>query len=138
MTEGSKDETPVEKAIEHIEKAQADLAEAQQEEARAHGKEVRAEHELEEALDQLKEVEHREYPLKVNRIPHTWPKEEINGAQIKQLAGSPAGWVVNQTHDGPGEDPEVLDGQYVHLAEDAAPKGEKTFTTRKPKTSPGS
>jgi Multiubiquitin len=130
MPEGSKDETPVEKAIEHIEKARADLAEAR-------GEEARAEHELEEATEELKEVEQHEYPLKVNRVPHTWPEEEIDGAQIKGLAGSPADWVVNQIHDGPGEDPEILDGQFVHLARDAAPKGEKAFTTRKPKTSPG-
>jgi hypothetical protein len=137
MTEGNKDETPVEKAIEHIEKAQADLVEAREDEARAHAKEVRAEHELEEATEELKEAEHHEYPLKVNRVQHTWPKEEINGAQIKELAKSPADWVVNQTHDGPGEDPEILDGQFVHLAKDVEPKGEKSFTTRKPKTSPG-
>lgn len=137
MNDSSKDETPVEKALEHVEKAQADLAEAREAEQRAHAKEERAEHELEDAVKELKEAEHRKYPLKVNRVPHTWPREQINGAEIKQLAGSPADWVVNQTHDGPGEDPEIGDGQFVHLAEDAPPKGEKTFTTRKPKTSPG-
>src|ERR1700733_12071826 len=119
MIEDSKDETPVEKAIEQIEEAKADLDEARQEEERAHAKEVRAEHRLEEAIEELKEVEHHEYPLKVNRIQHTWPKEQINGAQIKELAKSPADWVVNQIHDGPGEDPEILDGQLVHLAKDA-------------------
>jgi hypothetical protein len=130
MTDEKKDETPVEKAIENIQEVEADLARDREAEARD-------EHKLEEAIEELKEVEHRQYQLKVNRAPHTWPREEINGAEIKGLAGSPADWVVNQTHDGPGEDPEILDNQFVQLAKDAPPKGEKAFTTRKPKTSPG-
>jgi hypothetical protein len=131
MTEGDKNETPpVEKAIEKLKEVEADLAKDREAEARDERK-------LEEAVEELREAERHEYHLKVNRVQHTWPHEKINGAEIKRLAGSPADWVVNQTHDGPGEDPEILDDQYVDLAKDAPPKGEKTFTTRKPKTSPG-
>lgn len=78
-----------------------------------------------------------EYELIVNRTPHKWAHEVITGTQIKQLAGSPADWVVNQIVDGPGEDPEIADSQNVHLDEKAPPKGRKRFTTRKPATAPG-
>jgi hypothetical protein len=79
-----------------------------------------------------------EYDLTINRKAYKWPKEEISGREIKTLAGSPDDWIVNQLVDGPGDDPEVSDQQLVHLALSATPKGEKRFTTRKPKTSPGS
>jgi hypothetical protein len=78
-----------------------------------------------------------EYELIINRKPHKWPKEEITGAEIKKLAGSPYDWVVNQIVDGPGEDPEITDLQSVHLDPKAPPPGVKRFTTRKPKTAPG-
>ncbi len=80
----------------------------------------------------------RSYELIVNRKAYTWPYEKISGSQIKALAGSPADWAVNQIVEGPGEDPEIGDDQFVDLALDAEPKGVKRFTTRKPKTSPGS
>jgi Multiubiquitin len=136
MTEGHDQnggkEEPLEHAVERLEHAEADLARAREEEARA-------EHEIEEAVEDIERVEHqkRSYELIVNRKPHTWPDEEIDGSQIKTLAGSPSDWVVNQNIDGPGEDPEIGNNQRVHLALDAEPKGIKRFTTRKPKTSPG-
>lgn len=77
------------------------------------------------------------YDLVVNRAPYRWAHEKIDGRQIKGLAGSPADWVVNQIINGPGEDPEIADDQYVNLAPEAEPRGEKRFITRKPKTSPG-
>jgi hypothetical protein len=125
-------EPPLEEAVERLEHAEADLV-------RAREAESRAEHEIEEAVEEIDRVEHHDQPheLIINRKPHTWPKEEIDGLQIKELAGSPADWVVNQIIDGPGEDPEVGDHQFVHLALHAEPKGVKRFTTRKPKTSPG-
>jgi hypothetical protein len=122
---------PLERAVERLGYAEADLARAQEAEARA-------EHEIEEAVEEIKRAEHdHPHELIINRKPFTWPKEEIDGRQIKELAGSPADWVVNQIVDGPGEDPEIGDSQFVHLALDAEPKGVKRFTTRKPKTSPG-
>jgi len=42
-----------------------------------------------------------------------------------------------QTVPGPGEDPEIGDGQKVDLDEKAPPPGIKKFTTRKPTTAPG-
>ncbi|MDX8456781.1 multiubiquitin domain-containing protein [Mesorhizobium sp. VK9D] len=78
-----------------------------------------------------------QFHLIVNRVEHTWATETITGAQIRQLAGSPTDWVVNQIEPGPGEDPEIGDGQAVHLDEKAPPRGRKRFTTRKPATSPG-
>ncbi len=78
-----------------------------------------------------------QFELIINRTPYKWPEEEISGAEIKHLAGSPIDWVVNQIVDGPGEDPEVSDTDSVHLDESAPPKGRKRFTTRKPKTAPG-
>lgn len=139
MTQNDKPETPIEMVIEKIEHARADLDEAREEEARARAKELHAEHELEEAAKVLKEIEHQRhtYPLIVNRSERSWPREEITGAEIKEIAGSSADWVVNQIVDGPGEDPEILDAQTVHLDKRAEPEGEKRFTTRKPKTSPG-
>ena len=77
------------------------------------------------------------YELIVNRKPHEWPKDEITGAEIKVLAGSPPDWIVNEIVEGPGEDPEIGDQQSVSLKLDAHPKGIKRFTTRKPKTAPG-
>lgn len=119
-------------AVERPKHAEADL-----EQARA--AEAWAEHEVEEALEGIERAEHHKhsYELIVNRKPHPWPHEKINGAEIKTLAGSPADWVVNQTVEGPGEDPEIGNDQVVDLALDAEPKGVKRFTTRKPKTSPG-
>ncbi|OYV87944.1 MAG: hypothetical protein B7Z64_00255 [Acidiphilium sp. 21-68-69] len=107
-----------EQAIEQLKHAEADLARAREAETRA---------------------EHHNLPheLIVNRKPYTWPKDKIDGREIKALAGSPADWVVNQIVDGPGEDPEVANDQFVELALDAEPKGVKRFITRKPKTSPG-
>lgn len=77
------------------------------------------------------------YQLIVNKKEQPWEHQFITGAEIKTLAGSPADWVVNQIVPGPGEDPEIADGQRVDLAKEAEPKGVKRFTTRKPSTSPG-
>lgn len=81
--------------------------------------------------------ETKPYDLIVNKQLKQWPSREISGAEIKMLAGSPPDWVVNQIVAGPGEDPEIADSQKVDLDKQAEPKGEKKFTTRKPKTSPG-
>ncbi|BCM17513.1 multiubiquitin domain-containing protein [Mesorhizobium sp. J8] len=78
-----------------------------------------------------------QFHLIVNRVEHNWATETITGAEIRHLAGSPADWVVNQIVPGPGGDPEIGDGQAVHLDEKAPPPGRKRFTTRKPATSPG-
>lgn len=78
-----------------------------------------------------------QYHLIVNRVEHKWATETITGTQIRQLAGSPTDWVVNQIVPGPGEDPEIGDSQAVHLDDKAPPPGRKRFTTRKPATSPG-
>jgi len=77
------------------------------------------------------------YDLIVNKQLRHWPNRQISGTEIKTLAGSPPEWVVNQIVAGPGEDPEIADDQKVDLDRQAEPKGEKKFTTRKPKTSPG-
>lgn len=77
------------------------------------------------------------FDLIVNKQHKTWPAQFITGAQIKQVAGSPQDWVVNQLVPGAGEDPEIGDQQQVDLAHDSAPKGVKRFTTRKPTTTPG-
>lgn len=74
----------------------------------------------------------------VNKEHTTWPHQFITGAEIKQVAGSPTDWVVNQIVPGPGADPEIGDAQRADLSKDAEPKGEKKFTTRKPTTTPGS
>jgi hypothetical protein len=126
-------EPPLEQAVEHLKHAEGELARAREDEARA-------EHQIEEAVEEIERAEHhdRPYELIVNRKPLTWPKAKIDGLEIKTLADSPAEWVVNQIVDGPGEDPEVADHQFVELALHAEPKGVKRFTTRKPKTSPGS
>jgi hypothetical protein len=81
---------------------------------------------------------HKKYELIVNRVDKTWPEQFIKGAQILELAGSPADWIVNLLVPGPGEDPEIGPDQSVDLALDAEPKGVKKFHTRKPKTNPGS
>lgn len=73
------------------------------------------------------------FHLIINRKPDTWPEPSITGSQIKELAGSPADFVVNQIVDGPGEDPEIADSQSVSLT----PHGTEKFVTRKPKTTPG-
>lgn len=75
----------------------------------------------------------QEYKLLINRRPYEWPEAKISGAEIKNLAGSPADYVVNQRIAGPGEDPEVGDQEYADLS----PDGVEQFTTRKPKTTPG-
>jgi hypothetical protein len=77
------------------------------------------------------------FKLIVNKKPKDWPEQFITGSQIKTLAESPPDWVVNQTVPGPGEDPEIADGQKVDLDEKAPPPGVKKFTTRKPTTAPG-
>lgn len=77
------------------------------------------------------------FELIINRVPHQWPKELIDGTEIKVLAQSPADFIVNQIVEGPGEDPEIGDHQQVSLKLDAPPRGVKRFTTRKPKTAPG-
>ncbi|BAJ83265.1 hypothetical protein ACMV_P5_00110 (plasmid) [Acidiphilium multivorum AIU301] len=122
----------LEQAVEHLKHAEADLA-------RAREAETRTEHEIKEAAEEITRAErhNRPHELIVNRKPYTWPKDKIDGREIKALAGSPADWVVNQIVDGPGEDPEVANDQFVELALDAEPKGVKRFITRKPKTSPG-
>lgn len=82
-------------------------------------------------------TETKPHDLIVNKQLMHWPNHEISGSEIKTLAGSPPDWVVNQIIAGPGEDPEIADNQKVELDKAAEPKGEKKFTTRKPKTSPG-
>jgi len=79
-----------------------------------------------------------EYGLIVDKQPKKWPEQFITGGQIKGLANSPADWVVNEIIHGPGEDPEIADGQAVDLALVDPPAGIKRFITRKPTTSPGS
>lgn len=73
------------------------------------------------------------YELQINRKPYQWPKALISGAEIKNLSQSPSDFVVNQIIDGPGEDPEIADGQEVDLSK----PGIEKFITRKPKTTPG-
>jgi hypothetical protein len=134
----SKSVEALERAEQGLKKAEGDLKVLEGEVLEAESEIERAEHEIEIAKKELKnEPQHVSYELIVNRVRHIWPREEITGAEIKKLAGSPSDWVVNQIVDGPGEDPEILDAQVVHLSFDACPKGEKRFTTRKPKTSPG-
>ncbi|KQP32827.1 multiubiquitin domain-containing protein [Methylobacterium sp. Leaf100] len=71
------------------------------------------------------------YRIKVNRKdPIDWPRPYITGAEVKQQAGSPPDFVVNLKVNGPGEDPEIADGQKVDLT----PDGVEHFTTRAPST----
>jgi len=79
-----------------------------------------------------------EFNLIVNKAEKKWADQFITGAQILELAGSPADWVVNQLVPGPGEDPEIAPSQKVALDHKAEPEGIKKFQTRKPKTNPGS
>jgi len=78
------------------------------------------------------------FHLIVNKQEKEWNNRTITGRQIKDLAGSPADYVVNEIIPGPAEDPEIGDDQAVDLGEKVEPKGIKRFTTRKPTTSPGS
>ena len=73
------------------------------------------------------------FKLMINRKQHEWPAPSITGTDIKQLAGSPVDYVVNQLVSGPGEDPEIADAQPVDLSG----PGVEQFVTRKPKTTPG-
>lgn len=71
------------------------------------------------------------YRIKVNRKdPIDWPRPYITGAEVKGLAGSPHDFVVNMKVSGPGEEPEIADGQKVDLT----PEGVEHFTTRAPST----
>ena len=79
-----------------------------------------------------------DFNLIVNKAEKKWAEQFITGAQILELASSPADWVVNQLVPGPGEDPEIGLSQKVDLDHGAEPKGIKKFQTRKPKTNPGS
>jgi len=81
--------------------------------------------------------EHRKFHLIINKKPYEWAEQFITGAQIKNLAGSPADWIVNEKVPQPGPDPEIKDDQRVDLDPKASPHGEKKFTTRKPTSSPG-
>lgn len=84
-------------------------------------------------------MEHnKDFKLIVNKDEKKWADQFITGAQILQLAGSPADWVVNQLVPGSGEDPEIGTAQRVDLDLQAEPHGVKRFQTRKPKTNPGS
>jgi hypothetical protein len=85
------------------------------------------------AADVKAQHEKAHFEIQVNRKPYKWPNAIITGAEIKALAQSPADWVVNQIVDGPGEDPEVADGQQIDLST----VGIEKFITRKPKTTPG-
>ena len=78
-----------------------------------------------------------EFKLIVNKDEKHWLAQFIDGREIKQLAGSPTDYVVNQIVPGPGEDPEIGNDQKVDLSLKAPPEGMKRFTTRKPTTSPG-
>ena len=80
----------------------------------------------------------KDYKLIVNKVEKSWSDRYINGSQILQLAGSPSEWVVNQLVPGSGEDPEIAPTQSVDLDLQAEPHGVKRFSTRKPKTNPGS
>jgi Multiubiquitin len=80
---------------------------------------------------------HHKFQLIINKKPYEWDHQLITGAEIKRLAGSPPDWVVNEHIPGPGEEPEIADGQKVDLDLKAPPPGVKKFTTRKPTTSPG-
>lgn len=71
-----------------------------------------------------------DYKIKINRQNYDWPHPTITGSQIKQLANSPADWVVNQKVSGPGEEPEIGDNQAVDLTG----PGPEQFTTRAPST----
>lgn len=77
------------------------------------------------------------WDLIVNKVRHDWAAATITGREIKALAGSPPDYVVNQIVAGPNEDPVVLDDQTVDLSNDAEPRGQKRFITRKPTTTPG-
>lgn len=79
----------------------------------------------------------KNYNLNVNKKEHPWHDQFISGAQIKELAGSPSDYVVNQVVPGPAGDPEIADGQQVDLDHRAEPQGIKKFVTRKPTTTPG-
>ncbi|MBV8518800.1 MAG: multiubiquitin domain-containing protein [Acidobacteria bacterium] len=84
-------------------------------------------------------MEHnKDFKLIVNKDQKNWADQFITGAQILELAGSPADWVVNQLVPGSGEDPEIGAAQRVDLDLQAEPHGVKRFQTRKPKTNPGS
>lgn len=43
----------------------------------------------------------RPYDLTINGQAHKWPKETITGAQIKELARSPADWIVTLFAEAP-------------------------------------
>ncbi len=73
------------------------------------------------------------WKIMINNKPKDWPKNTITGREIKEAAGSPKDWVVNEIIAGPGEDPEIGDDQIVDLDT----PGREKFITRKPKTSPG-
>ena len=81
--------------------------------------------------------EKEQFHLSINKKQYEWPEQFIDGSQIKNLAGSPQDWIVNEKVPGPGPDPEIQNGQSVDLSPQASPHGEKKFTTRKPTTSPG-
>jgi hypothetical protein len=70
------------------------------------------------------------FKIKINRDNLDWPHPTITGRQIKELAGSPSDWVVNQRVKGPGEEPEIGDDQSVDLTD----PGVEQFTTRAPST----
>lgn len=57
---------------------------------------------------------HHEYKLIIDQKHHEWPRDEINGRQIKELAGVPQSYRVWQDLPGP-HDPPVGDDQEVHL-----------------------
>lgn len=70
----------------------------------------------------------------INKIRYDdWPRPTISGSEIKQKAGSPADWVVNQMVDRSGNDPEIGNDQHVDLT----PGPIEKFITRKPATTPG-
>ncbi len=77
------------------------------------------------------------YDLVVNKVHKAWATATISGKEIRDLAGSPASYVVNQIVSGPDADPEIGDEQRVELNHQAEPKGIKRFMTRKPDTTPG-
>jgi Multiubiquitin len=76
---------------------------------------------------------HDEYRLLIDNHQHKWPREFINGLQIKELARvDPATYSVWEVVRGPGEDIEIGDQQEVDL------KGhEKRFITGKKHSTEG-
>lgn len=88
-------------------------------------------------LDRLMGSKHAElhcgYDLIIDEEAYKWPMETITGAQIKELGGSPADWVVMLFVEGPDACPEIDDHQPVNLDPRKPPWVQKRFLTRERK-----